>query len=223
MALVSVTNVEVLDNPTKFLSNFRFEITFECIAPLADDIEWKLIYVGSAESEAHDQVLDSILVGPIPVGLNKFVFEANPPDYSKLPESEITGVTVVLITCSYQGAEFVRIGYYVNNDYEDPQLREIPPENISIQQRVDMLQREILANKPRVTRYNINWDKPQEPVNDGPDPAMVEAALAAEPDDAMADMDEEATDNQPTPWKEGQYTAPIMASGIHVQDTEMDM
>jgi histone chaperone ASF1 len=39
------------------------------------DLEWKLVYVGSATSEAHDQVLDSILVGPVPVGVNKFIFE----------------------------------------------------------------------------------------------------------------------------------------------------
>lgn len=158
MALVSVTNVEVLDNPAAFLQPFRFEITFECIAPLSDDIEWKIIYVGSAESEAHDQELDSILVGPIPVGLNKFVFEAPHPDYTMLPESEIIGVTVVLITCSYQASEFVRIGYYVNNDYANPDMREEPPEGLSLHAKVKLLQREILANKPRVTRYNINWD-----------------------------------------------------------------
>ncbi len=45
------------------------------LAELKDDLEFKLIYVGSAESEAHDQVLESIMVGPLPVGLNKFVFE----------------------------------------------------------------------------------------------------------------------------------------------------
>jgi histone chaperone ASF1 len=33
-----------------------------------------MIYVGSAESAEYDQVLDSIMVGPIPVGINKFVF-----------------------------------------------------------------------------------------------------------------------------------------------------
>lgn len=33
-----------------------------------------MIYVGSAESAEYDQVLDSIMVGPIPVGVNKFVF-----------------------------------------------------------------------------------------------------------------------------------------------------
>ena len=31
MALVSVTNVLVLDNPTAFANPFAFEITFECI------------------------------------------------------------------------------------------------------------------------------------------------------------------------------------------------
>lgn len=35
---------------------------------LTADIEWKLIYVGSAESEEYDQELDSCMVGPVPVG-----------------------------------------------------------------------------------------------------------------------------------------------------------
>lgn len=39
------------------------------------DLEWKIIYVGSAESDAHDQVLDSVLVGPVPMGRHKFVFQ----------------------------------------------------------------------------------------------------------------------------------------------------
>lgn len=39
------------------------------------DLEWKVVYVGSAESERHDQVLDTVLVGPVPVGINKFVFQ----------------------------------------------------------------------------------------------------------------------------------------------------
>ena len=37
------------------------------------------------------------------------------------------GVTVVLLTCSYRDNEFVRIGYYVNNEYNDPELSENPP------------------------------------------------------------------------------------------------
>jgi histone chaperone ASF1 len=60
---------------------------------------------------------------------------------------------VILITCSYQDREFVRIGYYVNNDYLDEELRENPPESIAY----DKLYRSILAEKPRVTRFPINW------------------------------------------------------------------
>lgn len=39
------------------------------------DLEWKMIYVGSAESEEHDQILDTIYVGPVPEGRHMFVFE----------------------------------------------------------------------------------------------------------------------------------------------------
>lgn len=39
------------------------------------DLEWKIIYVGSAATEDYDQVLDSILVGPVPAGRHMFVFQ----------------------------------------------------------------------------------------------------------------------------------------------------
>lgn len=39
------------------------------------DLEWKMIYVGCAESEEFDQVLDTIYVGPIPEGRHMFVFQ----------------------------------------------------------------------------------------------------------------------------------------------------
>jgi len=42
-----------------------------------EDLEWKIIYVSSAESEDHDQVLDSVLVGPVPPGKHMFVFQVN--------------------------------------------------------------------------------------------------------------------------------------------------
>eukprot|EP00039_Didymoeca_costata_P023704 m.7968 g.7968 ORF g.7968 m.7968 type:complete len:206 (-) comp3809_c0_seq1:111-728(-) len=156
MSLVWVQNVEVINNGAKFTDDFQFEVTFECSAALEHDIEWKVIYVGSAESEEHDQELESIMVGPVPIGVSRFVLEAPAPNTQKIPPLEIRGVTVVLITCSYNGHEFVRIGYYVNNDYEDPELREEPPETLDI----DKLQRHILATKPKVTRYHISWDEP---------------------------------------------------------------
>ena len=132
---------------------YIFKVTFECISPLEDDIEWKLIYVGSAESEKYDQELDSCMVGPVPVGVNSFEFEAEAPSPEKIPASDLLGVTVILLTASYKDAEFIRVGYYVNNDYESEELRENPPEDVQL----DKVCREVLASQPRVTRCNINW------------------------------------------------------------------
>lgn len=87
-----------------------------------------------------------------------FVFQANSPDPSKIPVADAVGVTVVLLTCSYRGKEFVRVGYYVNNEYNDPELRENPP---SVPQ-FDKLQRNILATDPRITKFKINWGDDEE-------------------------------------------------------------
>lgn len=151
MAKVHVVSVSVLDNPSPFLNSFQFEITFECIEDLKEDLEWKIIYVGSAESEEYDQTLDSVFVGPIPEGRHMFVFQACPPDPAKIPSVDAVGVTVVLLTCSYRGKEFIRVGYYVNNEYDDPELKENPPAT----PQYDKLQRNILATNPRVTRFKV--------------------------------------------------------------------
>lgn len=55
------------------------------------------------------------------------VYQADAPNTGLIPESDAVGVTVVLITCTYRSQEFIRIGYYVNNEYTDPELRENPP------------------------------------------------------------------------------------------------
>ena len=56
-------------------------------------------------------------MGPVPVGISKFVLQADAPDPARISQQDLVGVTVVLITCSYREKEFVRIGYYVNNEY----------------------------------------------------------------------------------------------------------
>lgn len=123
------------------------------------DLEWKVVYVGSAEDMTRDQVLDEILVGPVPVGVNKFVLQADAPDPASIPNADILGVTVVLVTCSYKEREFIRIGYYVNNEYAEPYDPEVgPPSPLDITKVV----RTILADKPRVTRFNIPWDGAEE-------------------------------------------------------------
>lgn len=46
------------------------------------------------------------------------------------------------------------MGYYVSNEYNDPELQETPPEKPDY----DKLTRNILASNPRVTKFKINWD-----------------------------------------------------------------
>ena len=174
-----------------------------------------MVYVGSASDGKFDQELDSVLVGPIPVGVNKFVFhvrqsfrlspridlsntftitQANAPDPSKIPRHDLLGVTVVMVTCFYRNQEFIRIGYYVNNELCDENVSaasnitsmsktddgddmevdedhmELAPDEDSNSRPVELskkadvakIRRNILAAKPRVTRYIINWDDEEE-------------------------------------------------------------
>lgn len=110
-------------------------------------------YLMPACSDQYDQELDSLLVGPIPVGVNKFIFEAEAPNTSRIPDADILGVTVILLTCAYDGREFVRVGYYVNNEYDSEELNAEPPAKPIIER----VRRNVLAEKPRVTRFAIKW------------------------------------------------------------------
>ncbi|RVW87774.1 putative histone chaperone ASF1A [Vitis vinifera] len=85
------------------------------------DLEWKLIYVGSAEDETYDQLLESVL--------------ADPPDPSKIREEDIM-------------AE-----------------RGTSPEGVDRQG-----QRNILSDKPRVTKFPINFHPENKDPGDQPPP-----------------------------------------------------
>ncbi len=61
---------------------------------------------------------------------------------------------LLILTAAIQ--EFIRVGYYVSNEYDDPELVENPPE----QPDFSRLKRNILASNPRVTKFKINWEDP---------------------------------------------------------------
>ncbi|PNY27772.1 Histone chaperone, partial [Tolypocladium capitatum] len=186
MSVVSLLGVKVVNNPAKFTDKYEFEITFECLEALEKDLEWKLTYVGSATSDQYDQELDSLLVGPVPVGINKFVFEADAPSTTRIPDADILGVTVILLTCAYDGREFVRVGYYVNNEYDSAELNAEPPAKPIIER----VKRNVLAEKPRVTRFAIKWDSEASAPAEFP-PEQPEADLVADGDEYGAEEAEE--------------------------------
>lgn len=124
----------------------------------------------------------------MPVGVNKFVFQADPPNLSRIPDGEIIGVTVILLTCSYDEREFVRVGYYVNNEYTDEALIADPPTKTV----VEKVQRSILAEKPRVTRFAIKWDSEESaPAEYPPEQAEADAAEDDEQQYGMEELEEE--------------------------------
>lgn len=191
MSIVSLTGIEVLNNPAKFTDPYEFQITFECLEPLKEDLEWKLTYVGSSDSLDHDQELDSILVGPIPIGVNSFLFKADAPSPELIPASELVSVTVIILSCSYNDKEFVRVGYYVNNEYDTEELRENPPAKVQI----DHVVRNILAEKPRVTRFNIVWDNEDGSAEQYP-PEQPEDEEEEEEEDEEEEEEEEEEDEE---------------------------
>lgn len=156
MSLVSITGVDVLGNIIDdFRKPFSFKIQVNCMENLDNAIEFNLIYVGSSESSAFDQVIDSVEVGPgVPAGNHEFEFETeqgvNPQN---IQDGHLLGPTVVILSATYNEQEFVRVGYYVNVAYDIPEWNENPPTQVDY----NHLKREILASEPRVTRFKINW------------------------------------------------------------------
>lgn len=191
MSVVSLLGVKVVNNPAKFIDKYEFEITFECLETLEKDLEWKLTYVGSATSDQYDQELDSLLVGPVPVGVNKFIFEADSPNITRIPDADILGVTVILLTCAYDGREFVRVGYYVNNEYDSEELNAEPP----AKPIVERVRRNILSEKPRVTRFAIKWDSDASAPPEYP-PEQPEADLVADGEEYGAEEAEEEAEEE---------------------------
>ncbi|KAI0791022.1 histone chaperone, partial [Abortiporus biennis] len=150
-------NVEFLNNPAQFLDPYHFRVTFECIAQLPEDLEWRLIYVSSPGNEELDQELDDCLVGPVPMGVNSFEFEGSPPDPKKIPPEDVLGVAALILTGSYKDQEFVRVGYYQNTEYDSEELKEkMANEGNGGKIEFERLVRDINL-KPRVTRFQIKW------------------------------------------------------------------
>ncbi|KAL0216778.1 hypothetical protein P9112_008962 [Eukaryota sp. TZLM1-RC] len=146
MSQVHILDVKILNNPAKFLDPYQFEIAFEAQDSIsADDIlEFRIVYVGSSKSEEHDQELDVIEISPIPAGTSRFTVETDPPEPSKIPLDDLLGVTVIFVACVLNGKEIVRIGFFCNVHYEDPQAELDEPD-------FKLLNRNVCIDEPRIT------------------------------------------------------------------------
>ena len=155
MASINILNIIPKNTNCRFTEPFSFEVIFEVLSELKKEMEWKMIYIGSAEDKKYDQILETIEIdGPFHLGSMKFEFTGEAPDIKQIPESEILGVTAVILCCSYNNQEFFRCGYYLNNIYDNEEMNLNPPEKVDEKRII----RSLLADKPRITRFNIEWD-----------------------------------------------------------------
>lgn len=160
--IINVLNVEVLDNPCAINSDLKFQITFECAEPgLKEELEWSIMHtVLLSDGKTIDTELDNVLVGPVQIGKNKFLFDnVPPPDVSSIPRSELLDMTGLVLVGAYRDKVFIRVGYFTRVEFPfelpmDQEGRPILPEVIDYTQLI----RNIAADKPRVTRYIIPWD-----------------------------------------------------------------
>jgi len=112
------------------------------------------------------------------VGSNKFILEVDPPNPSSIPHHELLGVTVVLVSCSYLDQVFAQVGFYVNNEYVpfegyDEEIHGVPP---ILSLDYSKVVRTILADKPRVTRFPINWSGGDRNVHGVPEHVSVDTS-----------------------------------------------
>merc|ERR1711934_326465 len=124
-----------------------------------------------------------------------------------IPVTDVVGVTVILITCAYRGQEFIRVGYYVSNEYSDPEMQETPPETPLF----DKLTRNILASNPRVTKFKINWENPNSQQNTNGEGTSAEQATNGDGDamggDNSNDSDSSFDENKPPKHPSGDPNA----------------
>lgn len=217
MSVVSLTNVTVHNNPGAWDSELQFEIEFEVLAQFDDEIELRLTYIGSPErGSAHDQPLDSVLMGPMNPGAYKILFQADPPDVALIPVDELLGVTGLMLSGHYHEEAFVQVGYYVRIEYDSAELNEAveqgSPPNPPLRER---LVRTIDARSPRVTRYQIDWG-----MGAGATPAA-QAAAEGEQAAGEAMMEEAAPYEQESAAATAAARAQSMSDGVSSTGTEM--
>ncbi len=106
------------------------------------------------------------------------------------------------------------MGYYVNNEYMDEALAEDPPTKPVIEK----VRRNILAEKPRVTRFAIKWDSEESaPAEFPPEQPDVDAQ---EDDGATYGADEEVEDGVEV---EGEAEPQAEAeAAVKTEDAEME-
>ena len=155
MSKVKINNIIVNPEPEPFESPIRLKIYPELLSPIKEQIEVKVIYVGSASDSSYDQILDNVLIPLSEVGCFEFDLNVTAPDYSKIPTIDLLGPSALMICVFYKKNEFFRCSYFLNNNdiTRGEDNNGFDESNFNI----NNVYRCILAKKPRIKLYDIDW------------------------------------------------------------------
>lgn len=135
--MIKVCNVKVLENPSNFLQPFQFKITFTADEDLKnDEYEWKIVYVGSAESKDFDQVLLSESLGFYSKGQHDLILRSTSIDPYKIPKDELLAPSIVLLVGYHKNKQFFQVGYLVVKEYLDDEEPDVITEYDKLQKTI---------------------------------------------------------------------------------------
>ena len=152
-------------NPAQFGSLMSWTLRVEVLEHLPDPISVRFVWVGSAHSCDHDQILDEFDVGPFPTGTSEFTLQCDGPNAKMLPADEVIGVTAMQVFFVYQGQPFLKLGYYAQVAYFDDAINTNPPPHVV----PELLGRFLVMNQPSLVPVPIEWgvqDSTGSPRND---------------------------------------------------------
>lgn len=90
-------------------------------------------------------------MGPFLVGVSRFQIEVDPPQWQKIPRSELIGPSVLIMDFLIDGRRFNHVGFFVNNYYaSDPSADPIAEDGWPNPHNPKRIIRDILASQPRV-------------------------------------------------------------------------
>ena len=129
LSFIYILIIHILAPSLIYSLNYLLTHKFTHLFCLLVDLEWKVVYVGNHEDNAYDQVLEELSVGPVPVGVNRFVLQTSVgmiehslthsithsyslthllgPNANNILNEHLIGVTVILLSCSYMNQKFV--------------------------------------------------------------------------------------------------------------------
>ena len=120
MASIQLKEIELQSpNPALYTTPFQFRLAVDVLDDLREDMEVRVVWVGSCATLAADQTLTEDLIGPLGLGTTQCTIDVPAPQWARVPESHLLGETIISVVLLFREKEFCRASYIVNVEYVD--------------------------------------------------------------------------------------------------------